>query len=201
MVDYINSKLIDLFQKELSNIKDSTFRSHIENILNKVQPCHAWLPASATGKYHPDYAQGDGGLVRHVKVVVQNLLTLMDSMPELEIEHDDLIGAAIVHDFCKYDTGDSSHTLFEHPALMGDMLLDEGLKNCARLVRTHQGRWNTSKYSDLVNEKPEKIDEYVLHFADMFASRIYLHVDFDENGEIVQDPRISNKVDASPSQQ
>ena len=50
---------------ELNYIKDENFRNNIEKILNSL-PEYFWkVAASSTGKYHPEFSLGEGGLVRH----------------------------------------------------------------------------------------------------------------------------------------
>jgi hypothetical protein len=188
-MNYHNLNLVDCFSHEIAQIDDSDLQKFVKQILNECKPCHAWLPASASGKFHPQYALGEGGLVRHTKVVVQNVMELIEATPAVQSERDELIAAAIIHDMCKYEKSEET-TCFEHPALMGDKCDAVGFKNIARLVRAHQGIWITSKVAPgFVNKKPEKFDEYILHYADLMASRPYLQVTFDsDTGEIVLDP-------------
>ena len=37
------------------------------------------VPASSTGKYHPEFALGDGGLIRHTKVAVRIAYELLNN--------------------------------------------------------------------------------------------------------------------------
>lgn len=62
---------ISLFINELTLIKSSTIRQIVAEQLAEAPEYFFHVPASATGKYHPSYALGEGGLVRHTKAAVQ----------------------------------------------------------------------------------------------------------------------------------
>ena len=59
------------FKNELELIKDEKLRAFTEFYLSNRVPSYFWeIGASASGKYHPPFSQGNGGLVRHTKAVV-----------------------------------------------------------------------------------------------------------------------------------
>lgn len=58
---------VAVFKKELSYIESPIVRTIVEDLLSEVPNYFFEIPASSTGKYHPDYALGKGGLVRHTK--------------------------------------------------------------------------------------------------------------------------------------
>ena len=69
----------DYFKKELSYIKNKNIKDSCETMIGLLPDYFFQIPASSTGKYHPKFTLGDGGLVRHVKVAVliaKDLLTL-----------------------------------------------------------------------------------------------------------------------------
>ena len=186
----------EIFAKEISEIKKTEVKIILKEVFAKVQDKHKTAPASSTGKYHPAIALGDGGLIRHTKLVALNAAELVRAVPELESERDEIVAAAILHDLCKYPNGEESqYTSANHPTLMAKLIVEtcpssETAKTLARLVECHQGRaeWNTDrKTGELINRPPEKFDEWVLHFADLYASRPFLAVRFDDNGDIILD--------------
>ena len=63
------------------------------------------IPASSTGKYHPDFSLGEGGLVRHVKVAVRLAKELLDNPcigdKYTNNEKDIMIFTLILHDGLK----------------------------------------------------------------------------------------------------
>ena len=182
----------EIFAKEIGLINKTEDKLILNAVLDHVQEYHKKAPASSSGKYHPFCSLGDGGLIRHTKFVVQNALELIRATPEIENESDEIITAAILHDLVKYPGGEGTYTAADHPTLMAKLILDtcpssEIAKTISRLVGAHQGKWNTDRKGNIINAKPEKQDEYVLHYADLLASRTYISPDFDENGEIIMD--------------
>lgn len=65
------------FETELNSIKDKTIRKLTIDVLEKVNEKFFTEPASSTGKYHPDYAQGEGGLYRHTCAAVKLLIVYL----------------------------------------------------------------------------------------------------------------------------
>lgn len=186
-MDYTNKTLNELLSYEVSQIDDYDIREFVKMTLDEVDPIHRIKPASSTGKYHPKYAAGEGGLIRHIKVTVRNVIELIRATPAVESEKDELIAAAILHDMWKYPEGrDHEFTAFDHPALGGQWCKDHGFDTIGRLIASHQGIWTTSRQMPgFENEQPRKFDEWVLHYSDLLASRTYLRCDFDEMGDLV----------------
>lgn len=182
------------FEKELTFIKDDKIREQCVKVINRIPKYFYKEAASSTGKYHPDYAQGEGGLYRHTCAAVriaQDLMSL-ECMEVTDEEHDWIIVALILHDSCKrgYSEIPSRYTLFDHPLKVRDFLdelmlegvIDELFRNCvSNLVSSHMGQWNTNKYMpDVVLPKPETATQIFVHMCDYLASRKYLEVKFDE---------------------
>ena len=59
---------IQLLNTEIKEIKDNRLRENLEIIVNNLPDYFFLVPASSTGKYHPSFSLGDGGLLRHSKV-------------------------------------------------------------------------------------------------------------------------------------
>ena len=141
-------------------------------------PRYFWtVPASSSGKYHPQYALGDGGLVRHVKAAVKfanNLAVIYNFLP---IENDLAVAALLLHDLLKQGKeGEGCHTVFDHPLLAAAFIEEQAPKAFSRLVaplvRTHMGQWTTSKYAPgVVLPKPSTALEKFVHECDYLASR------------------------------
>lgn len=138
--------------------------------------------ASSTGKFHPKYAQGEGGLVRHVKAAVyfaKNLTTL--EMYEISDEERDIIIAALIlHDSCKRGINfEKSYTVHEHPLLVSKLLNEEELSfdeldywyQINELISSHMGQWVTGKGSKTVLPKPITKEQQLVHLCDYLASR------------------------------
>lgn len=185
-----------LFEKELELIHDKYIRETTGKIL-----CHmpAWFMkegASSTGKYHPQYAQGEGGLYRHTCAAVKIFADLIELECNKDIywAHDWGIAALILHDMCKYGYDDkpTRYTQFKHPLLVrewlehlqltsNDIVEEEYINNVCTLAESHMGQWTTSKYeADIELPKPHSKSQQLVHIADYLASRKYLEVKFDE---------------------
>ena len=101
--------------------------------------------------------------------------------------------AIMLHDEFKSGATYSGHTVFEHPILMHDFLLDnsklismsqEDVQTVARMISSHMGPWNKDKDGYEVLHIPKENDEIFVHLCDYIASRNFLNVTFDGN-EIV----------------
>lgn len=169
---------------ELRLIKDFKLRLWVARYLDSVPPYFAKIPASSTGKYHPTYALGEGGLVRHTKAAVQiaEMLLQLEQNSDLAKYHDEIISALIIHDTYKQGDGSTGHTVFEHPNIASDKFIEFMAEHkspcrisqiqCIRLlVRSHMGQWNTSKYSSVRLEKPITKEQQFVHMCDYLASR------------------------------
>ena len=62
---------IEIFNKELSYIKDSRIKESASVLVELIPEYFFIEAASSTGKYHPSFSQGVGGLLRHTKVAVR----------------------------------------------------------------------------------------------------------------------------------
>jgi len=198
-MSYTHKSWQEIFAQEISRINATDVKILLDNVFDKIDPYHKEAPASSTGKYHPECSNGNGGLIRHTKYVTALALELIRATPEVENESDEIVAATILHDMLKYpnassnDTGLKQYTVANHPTLMADLIRtlfpsSEKAKTIARLIECHQGRkeWNTDRTTgELINRPPEKQDEYLVHYADLLASRKWLCPEFDVDGNIV----------------
>ncbi|MBO5710730.1 MAG: HD domain-containing protein [Rikenellaceae bacterium] len=181
------------FIKELSFIKDDKIRQQTEKLLESVAPEFFQAAASSTGKYHPSYALGEGGLYRHTCAAVgiaADLLGLECYQNKFDDNaRDYIIAAIILHDSCKSGIcWDSKYTKHDHPiqaAKFVEMNLEgeeneEFVSNVSRLVASHMGQWNVARWDRTVLPKPEQEDEIFVHTCDYLASRKYLEYKFEE---------------------
>lgn len=135
------------FLNELSMIQDQKIRNEVKRLVGLCPDYFFTIPASSTGKYHPDYALGDGGLVRHSQAAVYfaNEMLQLEMWQSLLPERDIIIGALILHDCIKTDGG--KYTKAEHPILACKFIEDNcidvsiAFKLCD-LIKPHMGQWN-----------------------------------------------------------
>ncbi len=95
----------DVFKIELDYIKDEKIRNSCAKILDLLPNYFYVIPASSTGKYHPDFSLGNGGLVRHVKVATRLMKELLDNpcytKNYTNEEKDLMLMSIIIHDGLK----------------------------------------------------------------------------------------------------
>lgn len=182
----------DCLAEEIKLISDTKLRDFIVAYLNECVPQYFWVvPASSTGKYHPSYALGLGGLVRHTKACVkiaEDLLSLEQNETLSECYHDEIISALIIHDTFKQGLKqEGGHTKFEHPVYSASAIqmfadkfypdLAHRVERISTMVLSHMGQWHRSSKSVVVLPKPQSECEKFVHMCDYLASRQYLTVD------------------------
>ena len=98
---------IKYFNEEIKYIKDKDRQEDIKILIGMLPDYFFMIPASSTGKYHPKFASGKNGLVRHTKVAVRIAYELMNN-PALNNftnrEKDLMIMALVLHDGLKCGT-------------------------------------------------------------------------------------------------
>ena len=67
----MNEEKTKVFEKELSYINNPRYKEGAQKLISLLPDYFFEVPASSTGKYHPSFALGSGGLVRHTKVAVR----------------------------------------------------------------------------------------------------------------------------------
>jgi hypothetical protein len=150
------------------------------------------IPASSSAKYHPEYATGEGGLLRHTVAAVRIAVEL-SRMERWGFSSDDMdliITALILHDGWKLGNDGSNYTVTEHPNIASfsivnnkelmDSLPEEKTSTILSSIETHMGQWNKNYKSGVeVLRKPETEHEKFVHLADYLASRKCLEMKFD----------------------
>jgi 23S rRNA maturation-related 3'-5' exoribonuclease YhaM len=184
------------FEEELKYIKDKRIRENLIIMINKLPEYFFEVPASSTGKYHPDFSLGEGGLLRHTKAAVRIAVELFNDSALnnfTQNEKDLIIFAITLHDGLKSGLQKSEYTLFEHPILMSnyikenkkDLTLEnDELNLICRCIETHMGPWTTNyKGEDVLSPPKDKYQRFV-HMCDYLASRKFLDIKFDKNNNI-----------------
>ena len=118
----------EVFTRELKYIKDERIRKSCETILDLLPDYFYEIPASSTGKYHPSFSLGNGGLVRHVKVAVRIAKELLDNPcigdKYTKGEKDIIIFTLILHDGLKSGLVHNRYTQANHPTLIKNFVLE-----------------------------------------------------------------------------
>ena len=183
----------DIFKVELDKFKDNDIRVSAETILEMMPDYFYEIPASSSGKYHPAFSLGDGGLVRHVKVAMRILEEMFkNSVYGTYDDHtkDLMRMALLLHDGFKSGVVYSGHTNADHPVIMHDFIIknkdkllisEKDAQFVASLILCHMGPWNTDKEGKEIMPVPKTREEIIVHTCDYFASRNFLNVHFIDN--------------------
>ena len=186
----------EVFENEIVLIKNEDIRESLRVLVDKIPDYFFTIPASSTGKYHPYYALGDGGLVRHTKVAVRMATELFGIYKFPERTKDLIILSLIMHDSVKKGEEESKYTLFDHPILAGDLikkykdelkLTKDDIDFVCNAIASHMGRFNTSEYSDVILSLPKTPEEKFVHMCDYLASRKSINIFFDKDNNIVDE--------------
>lgn len=185
----------EIFSEELNLIKDKTLADNVRLFLDEVVPEYFFqIPASSSGKYHPWYSLGYGGLVRHTKAAVKIAADLLGLEQNLAMDADAIIAALILHDTFKQGREESGHTIGNHPREAAMALTDWAIQSLpveqhsmfskiCSLIVSHMGEWNTYHRKDTdppticYLPKPQTEEEKFVHMCDYLASRKYLIVE------------------------
>jgi hypothetical protein len=178
---------LEIFETELEYIKNPKIREFTEKTLLEVPEYIFKVAASSTGRYHPSFSLGDGGLVRHIQVAVRiavDILSLEMFNRYSDDEKDIIISALILHDCAKKGIPESKYTIAEHPLVMAsfiernpklnNILDNETLQKLLDCIRTHMGGFNKDfKTKKEILPKPKNRMQNIVHLADYLSSRKY----------------------------
>ena len=184
------------FARELNLIIDEELRMITKAYLDECVPTYFWEDgASSSGKYHPRFSQGHGGLVRHTKAVVMFAEELLRMSPYtyMRDEYKDYaIVACIVHDTAKYGMTEFSKAEYKNHARNAAIAFNNFAKECdyqaseilLNAIVAHMGQWSTEK-----EDRPFTNVDHLVHLADYIASRSFIHIPeiVDEWNEVEDD--------------
>ncbi len=187
----------EVFKEELSYIKDKRIRNSLITMLDRLPSYFYEVPASSTGKYHPSFSLGEGGLVRHTKAAVRIAKELMDN-PSLtnfnQNEKDLMIFALTLHDGLKSGKVKSEYSLFDHPLIASNFIKENAddleltkdeLNLVCRCIETHMGPWTTNYKGEEVLSPPKDKYQRFVHMCDYLSSKKFLNIKF--NGNKIED--------------
>lgn len=188
---------IEQFEIELSYIKDETIQEDCRTMIELLPDYFFHIPASSTGKYHPSYSLGEGGLLRHTKAAVRIGYELLQDPcignKYKDNEKDIMLMGLLLHDGLKSGVTQEKYTRFDHPILMANYIMehkadllmsDEELDLLCSVIKTHMGPWTQDYNGEEVLEAPKTKYQNFVHMCDYLASRKCLLVPFDENNRI-----------------
>lgn len=172
------------FERELNLIVDEDLRMAVKSFMDERVPSYFWeIGASASGKFHPVFSQGLGGLVRHTKAVVMfaEELLRMSSYAYMKDEYKDyVIAACIVHDTAKYGMGEEMEKgEYKNHAPNAAKMFADWCYGCdytaseflLGAISSHMGQWSTEK-----EDRPFTNIDRCVHMADYMASRNFIDI-------------------------
>ncbi len=188
-----------IFSDELKYIQDKDLRASLLKLIELLPDYWLTEAASSTGKYHPEYALGEGGLLRHSKAAMRIGYELLVNEciggKYTDREKDLLLMSLLVHDGLKLGIPQEKYTRFDHPILMANFVIEhqeeigikkEDAKFMADVIKTHMGPWITDYNGNEVLEKPKTKYQSFVHMCDYLASRKCLLVPFDKQNNICE---------------
>ena len=116
MTTYQSEQRLRVFEKELKMILNPNIRKFAEEAIKTFPDYFFEIGASSTGKHHPAYALGFGGLVRHTQAAIKIAAELfkIESYNFTDDEKDLIIASLICHDAWKHGTDFAKFTIDTH---------------------------------------------------------------------------------------
>lgn len=184
----------ETFRLELNYIQNPDIKKFTESMIGRLPDYFFEVGASSTGRYHPSYALGNGGLVRHTQAAARIAIELFRCEAvtgKFSDESKDIIlSALILHDGCKHGIIKQQYTVAEHPLEAvkfceqqedaKSSLSEDFFEKIMDGIKTHMGFFNTDfKTKREVLPKPDKGYQNFIHLCDYLASRKCLEFNFD----------------------
>ena len=183
---------VSYFDKEYYYIKDDKKREDLKYLVSELPDYFFEIPASSTGKYHPEFASTKNGLVKHTKVAIRIAKELLDN-PGLnnfkDNEKDIIIMALTLHDGLKKGNPEEKYTKVDHPLLASSFIRErkdklslnnEELDLLTRIISSHMGIWNKDFNDNEVLPIPKDKYERFVHMCDYLSSKKFINVEFDD---------------------
>lgn len=183
------NKACETFGAQLSLIENKSLASLVELCLLNAPEYFYTMPASTSGKYHPAYSLGEGGLVRHTKAAVKiaDCLLSLEMYAPLAQSKDEIIAALILHDSVKKGRQGGDWTVIEHPLQAADLLIGtarackyedtDQVERIASMIRSHMGQYNTDRNGFEVLPKPLTKEQKFVHQCDYLASKKFITIE------------------------
>ena len=189
----------EMFLDELEYIKDEKLQDSLLKIIESLPEYWFHVAASSTGKYHPKYSLGEGGLLRHSKSAMRIGYELLSDPcigeKYTDREKDLMLIALLVHDGLKLGEKEERYTRFDHPILMANYIIKNQLQYnleeddaifIADVIKTHMGPWTKDYNGNEILERPKTKYQNFVHMCDFLAAKKFLQVSFDEDNHIIE---------------
>ena len=181
-------------QTEINYIKNKKYQDNLKILIELLPDYFFKVPASSTGKYHPKFTLGDGGLLRHTKAVSKIAYELYNNESITgcfnQNEKDLMMFGIILHDGLKHGINYNEYVVFDHPLVMCEYikdnknkltLTDNEIEFLINVISSHMGPWTVDYKGNEVLPKPVNKYQKFVHMCDYIASRKFLNIEFDNN--------------------
>lgn len=188
---------IESLKTEINYIKNQKYQDNLKILIEMLPDYFFKVAASSTGKYHPTFSLGEGGLLRHTKAVAKIALEFYNDESITgcfnDSEKDLMMVGLILHDGLKHGIDYSEYVVFEHPLIMSNFikenkdkltLTENEIEFLVNVISSHMGPWTVDYKGNDVLPKPINKYQKFVHMCDYLASRKFLNINF-ENNEIV----------------
>ena len=190
---------IESLKKEINYVKDPSLKKDLKTLISLLPNYFFEIPASSTGKYHPDFSLGEGGLLRHTKAAVRIAHELLNNNTVgakfTDKDKDLIIMALTLHDGVKSGMEHDKYTKFDHPLLASKLIMEnksklnmdiDDMRKMCSMIESHMGEWTYDTYHKKeVLPKPRTAEQRFVHMCDFLASRKFLDVKFDSKNDII----------------
>ena len=187
----------ELLKDYLDAVKTNCVRDFMEQCIETLPEYWFNAPASFSGHFHPQYAHGEGGLMRHTLGILHFAKRLLENdmyrNKFTEREMDLIYVACLMHDSRKCgsdeDYKESKRTRFDHPLLAADVIrsmkgyyiTEEEKEFVASAVEAHMGQWNTN--GEITLPLPQTNSQKFVHLVDYLASMRECEITFNTDIE------------------
>ncbi|MBN3352079.1 hypothetical protein CF086_17425 [Clostridium botulinum] len=178
-----------IFNPLLKTLPEDIYNFTIE-VLNKVPNYFYIEPASTSGRHHPTYSLGKGGLLRHTLSAGLIALALFRNNTICgnfnNREKSLMLSSIILHDTFKQGLEGGKYEI-KHPIVASDFikkmnqnaLPKEDVNIICDCIATHMGEWVMDfKIKQEVLDKPVTEMQKFVHLCDYLSSRKLLEINF-----------------------
>lgn len=180
-----NQNKFNVFEPMLKNFETEEMKAYFSDMVQEIPDIIFTMPSSTSGKYHNKTQCENHGQVYHAYMfneILNYRLNLKGNKEKYKspTQRDCMRCVPVFHDAVKCGWNGSKYTVFEHPMLAHDWVLNTKVEHdingklktvVADMCAAHSGEWTTSKRSSVVLPEPKNDMELFIHECDILASR------------------------------
>lgn len=153
-------------QQLVGGIQNPKLRAYVLGKLDGAPKYFKTVPASSSGRYHPPYARGEGGLVKHTiaAITLAKYFADYDYFGIAESDKDYIVASLVLHDIFKYGKEDEAGPYNpDHAKDAADYCSDWANDKLAAMIQSHMGTYGKNR--------PGTMAAAVVSLADFVSSR------------------------------